>query len=320
MKCYLLLRENVENGPFTLEEIMKKNLLPTDLVWVEGSSQSWRFPYEIHALAPYVQSSGQKENETFSENDMDTQTIKRVFVALPPQPNSVEPKVFDEESLAEPVEETAGIVTPLEELKANLEAHHKNQTFKFRKHKMPSGAGWMAAVFIGVLISAVMIKKMVDAMEERSTTLASAAMPVTGLPQQGSEGDDKTYQNALSTELVPMDSTVVEKTKKTPKKVAIKKLVKLTASDYKKGIFGGINHLKLQVENKSDQILDKVSIEVKYLKPNGDVIAKENHYVLAVAPKSTKTLEVPPSNRGVEFKYRITHIKSHEAKAPMRDL
>src|SRR5687768_7677800 len=86
MKCYLLLRENVESGPFTLEEMKDKALLPTDLIWVEGSSQSWRFPYEIHALVPYVQTPTQKDFETFSENDTQLPTSKGVFVALPPQP------------------------------------------------------------------------------------------------------------------------------------------------------------------------------------------------------------------------------------------
>lgn len=157
-------------------------------------------------------------------------------------------------------------------------------------------------------------------MDERGAgAVAASALPATNRPMDVPE-EDKTYRNALSTEMVAVDTTAAEKPKKAPKKVNIKKQVQISASDFKKGVFGGIHRLKLLVENNSEHILDKVTIEVKYLKPNGDVIATENHNLLAVAPKSTKTLDVPSSNRGVDFKYRIVSIKSHEAKVPMRDL
>lgn len=320
MKCYLILRENVESGPFTLEEMKTKTLLPTDLVWVEGVSQSWKFPYEVNGLAPMVQPLPQKERETFSDNDEKEHhsESRRVFVALPPQPTTdkqlkASPTVPEKE----PAMET-GFVQPLETLKARLE-EHKARQFSFRSTRSTANWGWMAAVFLGLLGGAYMIKKMVDAMDERAAQVATAALPATNIPM-GTPEEDKTYHNALSTEIVPVDTVAVEKPKKEVKKVSIKNLVNLSAGDYKKGIFGGINNLKLHVKNNSDEILDKVTIEVKYLKPNGDVVAKENVYVLAVAPKSTKTLEVPSSNRGVDLKYRIVSIKSHEVKAPMRDL
>ena len=37
-KVYLLLRKNLQTGPYTYEELLQQQLLPTDLIWVEGKS------------------------------------------------------------------------------------------------------------------------------------------------------------------------------------------------------------------------------------------------------------------------------------------
>jgi hypothetical protein len=43
-KVYLLLRQNTESGPFTLSELQHLHLQPTDLIWIEGVSNSWSAP------------------------------------------------------------------------------------------------------------------------------------------------------------------------------------------------------------------------------------------------------------------------------------
>lgn len=47
MSTYLLLRNNKQTGPFTLDELKKMSLKAYDLVWVEGKSAAWRYPGEI---------------------------------------------------------------------------------------------------------------------------------------------------------------------------------------------------------------------------------------------------------------------------------
>jgi hypothetical protein len=53
-KVYLLLRDNKQSGPYSLEEMVQLGLKPYDLVWVEGRSAGWSYPSEISALKPYV--------------------------------------------------------------------------------------------------------------------------------------------------------------------------------------------------------------------------------------------------------------------------
>ena len=50
MSEYLLLRDHVELGPYTLDELKIGGIRSTDLVWVNGISSSWSFAHEIEEL------------------------------------------------------------------------------------------------------------------------------------------------------------------------------------------------------------------------------------------------------------------------------
>ena len=54
MSTYLLLRNNKQTGPFTLDELKKMSLKAYDLVWVEGKSAAWRYPGEIADLTSFA--------------------------------------------------------------------------------------------------------------------------------------------------------------------------------------------------------------------------------------------------------------------------
>jgi hypothetical protein len=54
MSQYLLLRDNKQTGPYSLEELLAKGLKPYDLVWLNGKSAAWRYPSEIAELKPYA--------------------------------------------------------------------------------------------------------------------------------------------------------------------------------------------------------------------------------------------------------------------------
>lgn len=54
LKIYRILRNNKEQGPFTLEELTQLSLQPTDLVWQDGKSAAWRFPGEMESLQPFL--------------------------------------------------------------------------------------------------------------------------------------------------------------------------------------------------------------------------------------------------------------------------
>jgi len=51
---YLLLRDNKQSGPYSLDELKVKGLKAYDLVWVEGRSAAWRYPSEIGELSAFA--------------------------------------------------------------------------------------------------------------------------------------------------------------------------------------------------------------------------------------------------------------------------
>lgn len=58
MNKYLLLRDNKQTGPYSVEELINMGLKPYDLVWLDGKSAAWRYPSEIaelQAFAPAVE-------------------------------------------------------------------------------------------------------------------------------------------------------------------------------------------------------------------------------------------------------------------------
>lgn len=54
MASYLLLRDNKESGPFTLEDLLSFGLKPYDLIWVQGKSAAWRYPSEVEELKSFA--------------------------------------------------------------------------------------------------------------------------------------------------------------------------------------------------------------------------------------------------------------------------
>jgi hypothetical protein len=51
---YLLLRDNKQSGPYSVDDLKAKGLKAYDLVWVEGRSAAWRYPSEIDELSSFA--------------------------------------------------------------------------------------------------------------------------------------------------------------------------------------------------------------------------------------------------------------------------
>lgn len=54
MTMYLLLRNNKQSGPYSLEELKNMGMKAYDLVWLEGKSAAWRYPSEIEELKEFA--------------------------------------------------------------------------------------------------------------------------------------------------------------------------------------------------------------------------------------------------------------------------
>lgn len=134
-KVYLLLRNNQQSGPYSLEEILQLNLKPFDLVWMEGRSAAWRYPGEIESLRPYVPEAPQPElpfkpiataaldDASVFQRQVPTpvNTSKKIFVSLPGKMTAAVAEGVNEkrEDEKRPVQEN--LVYPKERTQATIE-------------------------------------------------------------------------------------------------------------------------------------------------------------------------------------------------------
>ena len=90
-KVYLLLRNNQQNGPYNLEELLQFNLKPIDLIWIEGKSAGWYYPQEIEAVRPHLSFikpavAPQQEAALLTKSlspSVSNASPKKVFVSMP---------------------------------------------------------------------------------------------------------------------------------------------------------------------------------------------------------------------------------------------
>jgi hypothetical protein len=296
MSKYLLLRDNQQSGPYSLEKLTEIGLQPSDLVWIQGKSTGWVYAGEIEELTDVLEN-------TSRSSAIEVQNT----YALPGDPLLSRPLTENLRGEENPSLNTK-YARPLDEIK-EMYVHHleKKNTTKWYK------AGLAATIVAVVLLSGFVIKKLViDKPEKIEIKTATAAIPpAPGQPVTNSEN----FQNALSKEFIP-----IETKPKKAKPIDLKKLVAVEANDYHVKLLGGIKDLKLTVQNYSEHLLDKVIIKVDYLKPKGEIVNSEVVIVRNIKSQDSKSVDVPPSARGVKVKYTILHIDSQEYKSVLEEV
>lgn len=97
MSNYLLLRNNRETGPFSLENLVQMGLKPYDLIWVDGKSAAWRYPGEIPELKPYAPALEEQPFDRFFKKP------EPAVAAIPEKPVEAGPVPQQAPSVPEPV-------------------------------------------------------------------------------------------------------------------------------------------------------------------------------------------------------------------------
>jgi hypothetical protein len=117
-KVFRLLRHNTEQGPYTIGDLLQQQLVPGDLIWVDGESTAWAHPQEMEVLK-YAIDVNLLKKETISS----TPVQKTPAVKVPVQPVNV----WTESPAAE-------IERKAEEI--------RQRTLAFRKASTDPGASW----------------------------------------------------------------------------------------------------------------------------------------------------------------------------------
>lgn len=308
MKQYLLLRDNQESGPWSREELSVMGLKNLDLIWIEQVSTQWTYAPEVEDLKNLVQEDAPAHPAHRSG----------IFVSLPG--DRIARPATRPAVAAEPELETR-LCQPLEALKERKNEFHKNQeVFQKRMSTLPNVLN-VAAVFLGLMLGAVLIKKMVDGNDAPLSAENTVAAQVIEEPPVSVPAQE--FQRPLVTEepeAAPATDFEVKPAAPSVKPKDIKRQVKVTASGYKVGVFGGISDLKLKVYNGSPHYVDRIVVSVDYLKPNGDVVDSRKQVIQAVKPYGSRTLELPENRRGVKVRYHVVSIYSQDYSAALRQI
>jgi len=108
------------------------------------------------------------------------------------------------------------------------------------------------------------------------------------------------------------DEQKSEEVKPKTRPVNIHRLVSVKANNYKQRAFGGVLNLELTVDNESKFELDKVIVELQYLKPSEQPLKTERIVFSSIGPNDSKTIKVPDYLRGVKVSYRVLDIESSQ--------
>jgi hypothetical protein len=288
MKQYLLLRDNQQSGPHSFIDLTSLGLLETDLVWIEDESSAWSYTTEIEELKPFTTKPVVRE--------------KKIYVSQPPSITAVNRAIEEE------VPVQVNICQSPVELKERLnEFHHKSPIWN-RQGSSVSNILQVAAVFGGLMVGAFLIKKAVDGFGNMPVA-ENYALPAQVIAEESQSED---YKNALLTEVIPVKDSVKKESKKIVRPRDIKKQLSIQGSEYKVGMLGGVSGLYLKVRNASPHSVDRITVAVQYMKPNGDVVHTDRFELEDIKPYGLKTLQVPDSKRGVKVKYSIVEVRSKD--------
>jgi len=108
------------------------------------------------------------------------------------------------------------------------------------------------------------------------------------------------------------EETKQDETKPKTRPVNINRLVNVKANNYKQRAFGGVMNLELTVNNDSKFELDKVIVELQYLKPSEQPIKTETIVFSSIEANGSKTLKIPDYLRGIKVAYRVLEIESSQ--------
>lgn len=114
MSKYILLRDNKENGPFTLDQLISKGFKAYDLIWIEGKSAGWRYPSEIDELKAYApiieeqpfdrfykKSAGQ--TQTVPSGSATSESVETIVINQTPVSNNYQPTNISPEIKQQPI-------------------------------------------------------------------------------------------------------------------------------------------------------------------------------------------------------------------------
>lgn len=149
--------------------------------------------------------------------------------------------------------------------------------------------------------------------KKEDTNIPAESLVTNSIQQKNNELIKENEIAAVEKKAVMLPKAAEEKPEEIKPKtrpVNINKLVNVKANNYKQRAFGGVMNLELTVNNDSKFELEKVIVELQYLKPSEQPIKTEKIVFNSIEANGSKTLKIPDYLRGVKVAYRVMEIES----------
>lgn len=396
---YILLRNNVESTPLGLDDLKKIGLLPTDLLWVECQSVSWRHPQEITELknllsetaipqtrehndilfekySPKVDNSSTGSiinNETGIKHPSKGNYLKKNREAVPAEKES-SPAVN-----INSVDNDLSIISA-DQVRAGTSndttADNDIKNVYFPKASQQDKAAIVesllaiprkkVALYAGLVVAGAIMMLIIMGTGGNDKAVVQPAAPkqealnITPAEEAAVLAEDTTtIPESYKQENIPITETIVtpapeqktslpakpalpakkteeKKTSSTPyneptpaKPPVVNEPVRekaipaaninsqlaIKTNEYNVAAFGGIRNLLLTLQNNSTYFLDKVSVEIHYLNPEGEIVKSDIVDFKFVQPGEASTVAVKKSSRGVKVSYKIIAVHTKELAA-----
>lgn len=286
MQQYRLLRNNIESGPYSFEELVRLQLKAYDLVWLEGKSASWKYPCEFEELVDYApvavddlySTVHHHENTSWPRSQLGTYTRKYVSVILPAR--EITTPVADESLFS------ANLTDSLEN--QLIAQHHSDR----QGNRIYIAGALILLLSFGIYFGTSGKRAQQKNMEGRDNIVPEMASMVSNMPVNGN-----TDENLFA---IPRNPVL--------EFASLKRHLKLETSGFSVGLFGGISGLKLSVTNTSDKPLHDVVLAIDFIQKNQVVHHTENILIGPVQPSQTITIAAPESKYGIAIRTRIIGI------------
>lgn len=237
MKSYLLLRDNQESGPYTIEDLKKEGLQPQDLVWIEGESNCWKFPGEVQELKAFIKAPEKKKAARKKSHTASSVPVAKASTSTPMEQQA--PVAIMEN-------EPAGDYGYYSEQEAKeLFADFKLQSTVKRRYSLGSNLVALLVLAIGVAMTAYVVRSIVLSFggEPLQSAQATEIQSVSYESEHAAYGGAQPeVQHAIYREVMPLPSTekteeakpTEEKTKEPEKTEATTEVKKATPEPEKK--------------------------------------------------------------------------------------
>jgi hypothetical protein len=272
----LLLRDNRQSGPYSLEELRALPLRTTDLVWIEHTSTQWEYAKEVDALRDAVKPYAAPRYEP---RPWPREEVKPESVKLQPPPFR------------------------LNERNAAVEA----KVLPMPRRRRETSGLWIMALMAMLFFGAFVVKKLVEHTPNNTATMTPVALRI---PAEKDTDDNLAYHNAITTETVYGGPDAVAL------RTAIdnlKKYVRIQPVQSRLNPVRAVQDTELEIINGTAEDLDKIDVEVTWLKSNGKVKKTETFAVHNISALSKKILVIPGN---AKIRYKVAHITTSKNALP----